>query len=183
MGEHGALNCNDCIKLKELETLLELSRLLMGNQTLEQKATDFLKTLKSYLKLERCSIHLLSQDKKELNEYYKRAKIFCFTSEVEGYPLVFPEASFFGNYIFTTDVGGAEDITEQGKYGKIIEQNNAYKYTEELQKIIDNPIFLEEKISKIVERKNELTWSNRIRNENRIFEIFKKKGILKNEKD
>ncbi len=28
---------------------------------------DFLKTLKSYLKLERCSIHLLSQDKKELN--------------------------------------------------------------------------------------------------------------------
>jgi Nif-specific regulatory protein len=39
----------------------------MGNQTLEQKATDFLKTLKSYLKLERCSIHLLSQDKKELN--------------------------------------------------------------------------------------------------------------------
>ncbi len=67
MGEHGALNCNDCIKLKELETLLELSRLLMGNQTLEQKATDFLKTLKSYLKLERCSIHLLSQDKKELN--------------------------------------------------------------------------------------------------------------------
>lgn len=123
------------------------------------------------------------EDKKELNEYYKRAKIFCFTSEVEGYPLVFPEASFFGNYIFTTDVGGAEDITEQGKYGKIIEQNNAYKYTEELQKIIDNPIFLEEKISKIVERKNELTWSNRIRNENRIFEIFKKKGILKNEKD
>lgn len=55
--------------MKELETLLELSRLLMSGQSLEQKVSDSLKTLKDYLKLERCSIHLLNDEKKELNVF------------------------------------------------------------------------------------------------------------------
>jgi Nif-specific regulatory protein len=55
--------------MKELETLLELSRLLMGAQSLEQKVFDSLKTLKDYLKLERCSIHLVNEEKKELNVF------------------------------------------------------------------------------------------------------------------
>jgi Nif-specific regulatory protein len=67
MGQKNLQNCTECVKLAELETLLELSRLLMGSQTLEQKVSDSLKTLKNYLSLERCSIHLLNDDKKELN--------------------------------------------------------------------------------------------------------------------
>lgn len=60
-------NCKECVKLAELETLLELSRLLMGSQPLEQKVNESLKTLKNYLSLERCSIHLLNAEKRELN--------------------------------------------------------------------------------------------------------------------
>ncbi len=67
MGHKELQNCTECVKLAELETLLELSRLLMGSQSLEQKVGDSLKTLKNYLKLERCSVHLLSEEKKELN--------------------------------------------------------------------------------------------------------------------
>ncbi len=67
MGQKNLQNCSDCVKLAELETLLEISRLLMGSQSLEQKVSDSLKTLKNYLKLERCSIHLLNDEKKELS--------------------------------------------------------------------------------------------------------------------
>ena len=66
MGQKNLQNCSECVKLAELETLLELSRLLMGSQSLEQKVADSLKTLKNYLKLERCSIHLVNDEKKEL---------------------------------------------------------------------------------------------------------------------
>jgi Nif-specific regulatory protein len=67
MEQKNLQNCSDCVKLAELETLLEISRLLMSSQSLEHKVSDSLKTLKNYLKLERCSIHLLNDEKKELS--------------------------------------------------------------------------------------------------------------------
>jgi transcriptional regulator with GAF, ATPase, and Fis domain len=66
MEQKNLQNCSDCVKLAELETLLEISRLLMSSQSLEHKVSDSLKTLKNYLKLERCSIHLLNDEKKSL---------------------------------------------------------------------------------------------------------------------
>lgn len=59
-------------------------------------------------------------DRKELFEWYNRAKIFCLTSRFEGFPIVFPEALYFGNYIISTRVSSSEHITNHGQFGKIV---------------------------------------------------------------
>lgn len=63
-------------------------------------------------------------DKKELWEYYNRAKVFVLTSRWESYGLVLNEAYRFRNYLISTDVGAINDIYENGKYGSIINQDD-----------------------------------------------------------
>ena len=58
-------------------------------------------------------------DKVQLEEEYRKAKIFCLTSVVECYAHVFAEAAKNGCYIVTTDVDGAADITMQQRFGTI----------------------------------------------------------------
>lgn len=48
------------------------------------------------------------ENKKNLYEYYNRAKVLIHTSLSEGFPLIFPEALRFGNYIVTSEIGGGE---------------------------------------------------------------------------
>lgn len=119
-------------------------------------------------------------NKCKLYEYYKKAKIFVFTSENEGYPLVFPEARYFGNYIITTRVGGSEDITLNGKYGKVIEQGDKNALIEHLQLAISDPDFLNKKIDLILRNSEELKWGNKIAHTKKLGEVFNRKGI-KNE--
>ncbi len=59
-------------------------------------------------------------DRKELFEWYNRAKIFCLTSRFEGFPITFPEALFFGNYIISTPVSSALQITNNNMLGKVV---------------------------------------------------------------
>ncbi len=59
-------------------------------------------------------------DRKELFEWYNRAKIFCLTSRFEGFPITFPEALFFGNYIISTPVSSALQITNNNLVGKVV---------------------------------------------------------------
>ncbi|MFJ8090847.1 glycosyltransferase [Lysinibacillus sp. NPDC095746] len=58
-------------------------------------------------------------DKVQLEEEYRKAKIFCLTSLVECYAHVFAEAAKNGCYIVSTDVDGALDITHNQRYGTI----------------------------------------------------------------
>lgn len=60
-------------------------------------------------------------DRKELFEWYNKAKIFCLTSRFEGFPVTFPEALYFGNYIISTTVSGAEFVTDNGRSGVVAE--------------------------------------------------------------
>jgi glycosyltransferase involved in cell wall biosynthesis len=62
-------------------------------------------------------------DRKELFEWYNRAKIFCLTSRFEGFPIIFPEALYFGNYIISSFVSSAEQITQNGQYGRIVKSD------------------------------------------------------------
>lgn len=59
-------------------------------------------------------------DREELFEWYNRAKIFCLTSRFEGFPITFPEALFFGNYIISTPVSSALQITNNNLLGKVV---------------------------------------------------------------
>lgn len=62
-------------------------------------------------------------DRKELFEWYNRAKIFCLTSRFEGFPITFPEALYFGNYIISSYVSSVNQITNNGQYGRIVKSN------------------------------------------------------------
>ena len=105
------------------------------------------------------------ENKISLYDYYNRAKVFLLTSRWEGFATIFPEALRFGNYIITTDVGGAKDITNNGKIGVITEINNEENYKEEILKVINGQINLEKKFTESIElSKTKFLWNNIVKN-------------------
>lgn len=59
------------------------------------------------------------KDKAKLMEEYKRAKIFCLTSTVEGCPNAAAEALWAGDYVITSSIDAAPDITANNLCGRI----------------------------------------------------------------
>jgi glycosyltransferase involved in cell wall biosynthesis len=59
-------------------------------------------------------------DRKELFEWYNQAKVFCLTSRFEGFPITFAEALYFGNFIISTPVSSALQITNNSEFGKVV---------------------------------------------------------------
>lgn len=89
-------------------------------------------------------------EKTKLYEWYARSKVFCLTSRYEGFPLVFPEAIYFGDYVVSTKFGADEDITKDGVLGKRIDQDDITGLTNAFQEIIDNPNELGAKYQEIM---------------------------------
>ena len=79
-------------------------------------------------------------NKKELWEWYNKAKIFVSTSRRESYGLVLNEAKRFRNYIISTRTGAAEDLIEQEKYGYFIEQEHNIGLSNILSQIVNKQI-------------------------------------------
>ncbi|MGL5777266.1 glycosyltransferase [Cetobacterium sp.] len=114
-------------------------------------------------------------DKKKLYEYYNKSKVFLLTSRWEGSALVYPEALKFGNYILTTDVGGAKDITNDSKIGKIVPVNDTKALKKEIEKIIEKKINLEKKYTESLKLSNKhFLWSNIIKNSKKMKVLFNK---------
>ena len=90
-------------------------------------------------------------NREKLYEIYKKSKVLILTSRREGFPLVYPEALRFGNYIITTKVSGAEDITNYNKIGKIIEIEDSNALNNELVKVIGGQIDLKKKYELSIE--------------------------------
>ncbi|MHD0316663.1 glycosyltransferase family 4 protein [Fusobacterium sp. THCT1E2] len=106
------------------------------------------------------------EDKNLLYDYYNRAKVFLLTSRWEGFALVYPEALKFGNYIITTDVGGAKDITDNGQIGVIVKIEDEKQYKKEILKVINGEINFKEKYLKSLEWSNRnFLWSNIVKHE------------------
>lgn len=76
-------------------------------------------------------------NKKELWEYYNRAKVFVCTSRWESSGIVLNEAKRFRNYIVSTRVGEAEDLIEQEKYGKLVNQEDVSELGNVLMQIVN----------------------------------------------
>lgn len=86
-------------------------------------------------------------DRNELYKLYAKGKIFILTSRWESFSLSLMEASYFGDYIISTDVGIASTI--KSKFcgfvaeGNPLEEANDKKIAEEieveLKKCIENP--------------------------------------------
>ena len=68
---------------------------------------------------ERVVLTGMIEDKAELMAWYRRAKIFALTSELEGgTPNVVAEALNSGCYMITSEIDGAADITDFGRCGR-----------------------------------------------------------------
>lgn len=59
-------------------------------------------------------------DRDKLYEWYAKSKLFCLTSLEESFGFVLIEAMAYENYIVTTDVSSAREITNNEMYGTII---------------------------------------------------------------
>ena len=75
-------------------------------------------------------------DRKELFDWYNRAKVFCLSSRYEGFPIAFPEALYFGNYLISSPVSSAEHITSSGKYGTVA-RADAHEFSKAIQNSIE----------------------------------------------
>lgn len=66
-------------------------------------------------------------------QYYRDASIFCLTSNLEGFPMVLPEAMSFGVVPFSFDSFPAvHDIIEDGKTGVLVKPFSIKKYADKL---------------------------------------------------
>lgn len=83
-------------------------------------------------------------ERQDLIQEYEKAKIFCLTSRYESFGLVLSEAGSRGDYIISTNIGPARDLTDCEKYGTLFEIDNAEELAEKLKEICLN----EEKINK-----------------------------------
>lgn len=65
-------------------------------------------------------------DRRELYELYARAKIMCMTSRSESFCIAAAEAMYFGAYPILTNFGSIiKDLTDDGRYGTIVPQEDA----------------------------------------------------------
>ena len=97
-------------------------------------------------------------DRKELFDWYNRSKIFCLSSRYEGFPIAFPEALYFGNYLISSPVSSAEHITSKGKYGTVA-RADAHGFSKAIQNSIE-PGFLSSQRYEEIRRfsKDNFTW-------------------------
>jgi len=100
-------------------------------------------------------------DKNTLYHNYNLAKVFCLTSDSEGFALVFPEALFYRNYILTRLVGGAVDITKNSEVGKIV--NSPREFKNQLIKIINGEVDLKANYHLAGEHSANFIWTEIIR--------------------
>ncbi len=115
------------------------------------------------------------EDKNLLYDYYNRAKVFLLTSRWEGFAIVYPEALRLGNYIITTDVGGAKDITNNGEIGVVTEIENEEQYKKEILKVINKEINLKDKYNQSLKWSEEkFLWNNIVKHE-KFKEFFSRK--------
>lgn len=106
--------------------------------------------------------------RKDIYSFYSKSKILCLSSRYEGFPLVYPEVIYFGNYILTTDVSGANDITNNGKYGIIVKDLTVESYSKSLETLIYSNNF-DSKLSNEIKlfAKSNFTWQSIVQNLNK----------------
>ncbi|WP_242844618.1 glycosyltransferase family 4 protein [Clostridium novyi] len=77
------------------------------------------------------------QNREELFNEYKKAKIFSLTSNFESFGIAFIEAAAFGDVIVSTDVGIAKELTCEGN-GVLVDIEDVNALKKELKKYMLN---------------------------------------------
>lgn len=76
-------------------------------------------------------------DKKELYTLYAKSSVFVLTSRWEGFPLVLPEAMYFGCYPIVTNCFDAVTDIISKSFGKIIENENIHELQIAIEDVLD----------------------------------------------
>ena len=77
-------------------------------------------------------------NKVDLYNEYKRAKIFAMTSLSEGFPNVYAEALFHGCMFVTSDIDGADDMTNFGELGQVYKRDDTKGLAQALVNVCSN---------------------------------------------
>jgi glycosyltransferase involved in cell wall biosynthesis len=77
--------------------------------------------------------------REQLYSHYAEAMGLVLASDRESFGIVLGEAAYFDNYIISTNVGAAGDITQNGKYGSLIEVNDFNGVMQEIQASFRQP--------------------------------------------
>jgi len=107
---------------------------------------------------------------KELWEYYNRSRIFLFTSRHESYGLALSEAMYMGDYVITTNVGIASELSNFNPC-YVSQTWDKYEFIVELNKIIG---MSDEELVGLMPDKpcDEITWEYILRNNEAIHKLF-----------
>lgn len=119
-----------------------------------------------------------NMNKEELWKEYSTAKVFVLTSLYEGFPNVFAEALYFGDYILTTSVSSAEYVTKGGSLGEVIPIDGVQALRDSLSAIINGEKDLKNIFPHILDFSEGFKWSGAIQP---LAQLIKAK-LINNEK-
>jgi glycosyltransferase involved in cell wall biosynthesis len=75
-------------------------------------------------------------NRQALMQWYARARVLILTSRSEGFPLVFPEAQCYGNFILSTDVSSVREVTGYGTIGEVVPSEDAQALAAALRRLV-----------------------------------------------
>ncbi|MDN5338777.1 MAG: hypothetical protein PWQ20_1847 [Thermotogaceae bacterium] len=88
-------------------------------------------------------------DRNLLDEIYRKSKIFCLPSRWESFGIVLVEALKNGCYIITSDIPLADDVTDNGKYGKKFAVDDFHELASLLVNVCNSDEINEKKVQEI----------------------------------
>jgi len=104
----------------------------------------------------------LIEDRRELYEWYAKSKIFCLTSIEESFGFVLIEAMAYKNFIITTPISSANEITDDKRCGMIISSQK--ELVKALEYCMSNDEFLQNKANLILDKVNSsFNWKKRLK--------------------
>ena len=117
--------------------LPEWKLIIVGGDSLKQKNYSRLKELIYKLKMEKRII--LTDNQSDIENYYKRSKIFAFTSSSEGFPNVIGEAMSAGLPVIAFDcIAGPSEMINDGKNGYLVPLFDYERFREKLELLMND---------------------------------------------
>ncbi len=113
---------------------------IVGDGELKEEIEARVKELNKKLGSERI---LMTSWINDIDRFNAGMDIIALTSKNEGTPVSLIEAQASGTPVISTDVGGVQDIIDEGKTGFIIEKNDLNSYVQKLSEMIEDKKMLE----------------------------------------
>jgi phosphatidylinositol alpha-1,6-mannosyltransferase len=150
-----------------------LHYIIIGKGSQEQE----LKNLVKELRLENYITFVPYANNLDLSRYYKSCDLFLLMSNslrknsgVEGFGIVYVEASYFGKPVIAGKSGGTSDAVIDNKTGYLVDPKNKKQLLEKITRILKDKKLSRELGSNGVKHAANLTWGKIVRQYFKIYE-------------